>query len=126
MKCLLDVNALVAWEHAGSPHHAAFHAWVKKTGARNLRSCALVELGFIRVSMQVFGYTLEQAQEALLEMKPHLGGFIGESPSPHLPNWATSASKTTDAYLIQMATAQSLRLATFDTGLADPVALLIR
>ncbi len=126
MKYLLDVNALVAWEHAGSPHHAIFHAWAKKAGRRNLGSCALVELGFLRVSMQVFGYTVEQAQEALAAMKPHLGGFVEQAPSPRLPGWATTAAKTTDAYLVQVATAQGLQLATFDAALSDPAALLIR
>lgn len=126
MKFLLDVNALVAWEHRGSPHHTAFHAWAKKTGLRNLSTCALVELGFVRVSMQVFGYSLAQAQEALAEMKPHLGGFIGEAPAPQLADWATTAAKTTDAYLVQLATTKGVRLATFDAALSDPVAVLIR
>ena len=57
MTYLLDVNALVAWHHAGSPHHARFHVWAAAIGRTNLRTCALTELGFIRVSMQVFGYT---------------------------------------------------------------------
>lgn len=126
MKCLLEVNALVAWEHSGSPHHATFHAWAKVNGLRNLSTCALVELGFLRVTMQVFGYTLGQAQTALAEMRPHLGGFIEQAPSPLLPSWATAAAKTSDAYLVQLATAAGLRLATFDSGLSDPVALLIR
>lgn len=126
MKCLLDVNVLVAWEHSGSPHHAAFHAWAKATGLRNLNTCAHAELGFIRVSMQVFGYTLAQAQTALAEMKPQLGGFLEQAPPPQLPNWATTAAKTSDAYLVQLATVAGLRLATFDTGVSDPRVVLIR
>lgn len=126
MKYLLDVNALVAWEHGGSPHHAAFHSWAKASGLRNLSTCALVELGFIRISMQVFGYTLAQAQEALADMKPHLGGFIEQAPSPQLPDWASTAAKTTDAYLVQLATTKGLRLATFDSALSDPSVVQIR
>jgi predicted nucleic acid-binding protein len=126
MKYLLDVNALVAWEHGGSPHHAAFHLWAKKAGLRNLSSCALVELGFLRISMQVFGYTQAQAQEALADMKPHLGEFIEQAPSPLLPGWATTAAKTTDAYLVQLATTKGMRLATFDSALSDPLVVQIR
>jgi hypothetical protein len=62
---LLDVNALVAWRHARAPHHESFHEWVGQTPRKNLRTCAHAELGFVRVSMQVFGYTLSQAQDAL-------------------------------------------------------------
>jgi len=125
MKYLLDVNALVALEHQGSQHHAVFHAWAKTVGLRNLRTCAFVELGFIRVSMQVFGYTLPQAQGALAGMKSHLGEYIDTAPSPLLPAWATTAAKTSDAYLTQVATTAGVRLGTFDQGIADPVAVLI-
>ena len=126
MKCLLDINALIAWEHVGSPHHASFHVWAKTTGLRNLNTCAPVELGFVRVSMQVFGYSLAQAQLALADMKQHLGGFIERAPSPQLPGWATTAAKTSDAYLVQLAKTEGLRLATFDAALSDPVVVRLR
>ena len=75
MKYLLDVNALLAWEHGNSTHHAAFHRWAKVVGCENLWTCALSELGFLRVSMQVFGYSLHQASEALTVLKQNAGGF---------------------------------------------------
>ncbi len=106
--------------------HETFHAWAKAAGLRNLSTCALEELGFIRVSIQAFGYTLGQAQTALADMKSHLGGFIEQAPSPQLPGWATTAAKTSDAYLVQLASSAGLRLATFDTGVGDPVSVLIR
>ena len=125
MTFLLDVNALLAWEHNNSPHHAAFHVWAKRIGRANLRTCAHTELGFIRVSMQVFGYTLSQAATALAEIKKHTGGFITIAPSPRLPAWAVTAAKTTDAYLVQIARENGHRLATHDTGIKDAVAELI-
>lgn len=122
---LLDVNALLAWEHGNSPHHAVFHAWARRVGRSNLWTCAHTELGFVRVSMQVFGYSLAQATEALAELKQHAGGFVGAAPSPRLPAWASSAAKTSDAYLTQVARANKLRLATHDTGIKDGVVELI-
>jgi predicted nucleic acid-binding protein len=119
VKYLLDVNALIAWEHTGSPHHAAFHAWAKREGLGNLATCAHSELGFIRVSMQVFAYSLAQAQEALAAHKRELGGFVTEAPSPRLPAWASTAAKTSDGYLTQVAATHNLRVATFDTALMD-------
>jgi predicted nucleic acid-binding protein len=124
VKHLLDVNALLACEHQGSPHHEVFHAWAKRTGLRNLVTCGLVELGFIRVSMQVFGYSLAQAQTALAAIKPKLGGFIETAPSPQLSSWASTPGKTTDAYLAQIAARHGLTLATFDHAI--PGTLLIR
>ena len=122
---LLDVNALVAWEHSGSPHHKRFHVWASKRGARNFRTCAIAELGFIRVSMQVFGYSLDDASKALGELRAHTGGFIETAPHPELQAWASTANKTTDAYLIQIARAHRAKLATFDTGISDSAAELI-
>ncbi|QYM77506.1 PIN domain-containing protein [Horticoccus luteus] len=125
MKYLLDVNALLAWEHSDSSHHAAFHTWAKQAGRSHLWTCAHTELGFLRVSMQVFGYSLAQASEALSLLKEHVGGFIAVAPSPRLPRWASTAVKTSDAYLTQLARENGLRLATFDAGIKDDAVELI-
>ena len=125
MKYLLDVNALIAWEHGNSPHHVSFHAWAKGIGRENLWTCALSELGFLQVSMQVFGYSLHQAAGALSALKQSAGGFIEVAPSPRLPAWSINASRTSDGYLAQIARETKMRLATFDAGIKDAVAELI-
>jgi len=122
VKYLLDINALIAWEHANSSHHADFHAWAKRAGRANLWTCAHTELGFLRVSMQVFGYSLSQAADALALLKERAGGFVDVAPSPRLPSWASTAVKTSDAYLTQVTRENGMRLATFDTGIKDAVA----
>jgi predicted nucleic acid-binding protein len=122
---LLDINALLAWEHTNSPHHANFHAWSKLTGGSNLWTCAHTELGFLRVSMQVFSYSLPQASEALASLKEHVGGFLATAPSPRLPAWAANPAKTSDGYLTQLARENGMKLGTFDAGIRDPVVELI-
>lgn len=122
MKYLLDVNALVAWAHVNSEHHATFHAWAGRVGPANLWTCAHSELGFLRVSMQVFGFSRLLASDELARLKMHTGGFIEKAPSPLLPVWATTAAKTTDAYFTQLARENGMRFATFDTGIKDGVA----
>jgi hypothetical protein len=122
---LLDVNSLVAWHHAASPHHSRFHAWAARIGRTHLQTCALAELGFLRVSMQVFGYTLGQASAELNRMKQEIGGFIEGAPSPKLPDWAVTAARTSDGYLVQLAAAHGMKLATLDAGIKDPVVELI-
>jgi predicted nucleic acid-binding protein len=125
MKYLLDVNALLAWYHPGSPHHNAFHAWAGRQEKRAFATCAVTELGFIRVSMQVFGYSLKQAEDAVDQIRVDCGGFIASAPAPKLAPWATSAAKTTDAYLVQQARAAGLSFATFDRAIRDPAAIRI-
>lgn len=124
MKFLLDVNALVAWGQARAPQHTVFHAWAASLSPGDFATCAHVELGFIRVSMQVFGASLPQSEKILAQMKRATGGFIATAPSPALSAWATSPGRTSDAYLLQVATSAGLSLATFDTGI--PGAMLIR
>jgi predicted nucleic acid-binding protein len=121
MKYLLDVNALIAWRHGLSPHHEAFHRWAARTGLRNLVTCGHSELGFLRVSMQVFGYTLSEAQAALAEMERATGGFVEAAPRPRLPAWADKTGRTSDGYLAQLAAKNGLRLTTFDTNIPGAV-----
>jgi predicted nucleic acid-binding protein len=124
VKYLLDVNALIAWRHASANGYAVFHAWAKTEGFGSVATCANTELGFLRVSMQVFRLTLAEAQAALADMKQLAGGYVPAAPSPRLAPWATTAAKTSDAYLMQLAAAAGLKLATFDASI--PGATLIR
>lgn len=117
MKFLLDVNALVAWHHPSAQGHASFHAWAKAQGLSHLATCAQSELGFIRVSMQAYRFSLEQAQTALAEMKRATGSFVASAPSPKLAAWSATAAKTSDAYLAQVAASNGMKLATFDAGI---------
>lgn len=102
MKYLLDVNALVAWSQQRAPHHDRFHSWASTQGLNELATCAHSELGFIRVSMQVFGDSLAEAQTQLAA-------------------WSATAAKTSDAYLTQVAAGAGLTLATFDRGIPGSV-----
>lgn len=90
-----------------------------------MRTCALSELGFIRVSMQVFGYTLRQATDELALIRKETGGFVEQAPSPSLPGWATTPARTSDGYLVQLATSGGLKLATLDAGIKDASVELI-
>ncbi|MSU47734.1 MAG: hypothetical protein EXS37_01330 [Opitutus sp.] len=121
MKFLLDVNALIVWRHATANGHARFHAWAKAEGFDTIATCAHAELGFLRVSMQVFWLSLGEAQTALADMRKHAGGFISTAPSPRLESWAAKPALTSDAYLSQIAAANGLILATFDTDIPGAV-----
>jgi len=102
--------------------HSAFHAWRRSHAGAALLSCAITELGFLRVSMQAFRYDAAQAVAALAQLKRQLR-YAAELPAPRLPPWAASAARTTDAYLLQVTTHHGAQLATFDTSI--PGAVLI-
>lgn len=122
MRYLLDVNAMIGWEHPSSPHHKRFHAWLANTKRDQIWTCALAELGFIRVSMQAFTYSAPQATAALAALKEQTGGFVAATPSPLLPAWATTADRTTDAYLVQIAQSNDkMSLVTFDSRIKGAV-----
>jgi predicted nucleic acid-binding protein len=123
VKYLLDVNALMAWAHPTAHGHGRFHAWAAAQGFEQLATCAHAELGFIRVTMQVFQFSLADAQTGLAAIKRHAGGFIVEAPSPQLARWAVTAGKTSDAYLAQVAATAGLRLATFDVAIPGAVSI---
>jgi predicted nucleic acid-binding protein len=125
MKHLLDVNALIAWHHPTHPHHARFHAWRRNLKPVQMTTCAITELGFLRVSMQAYGYTREMAEKALDDMRKDGAARVDSHPRPALAKWATTGAKTTDAYLCQLAAAHALQLATFDHGIKDTAAFLI-
>lgn len=120
MNYLLDVNALVAWHHPNAQDHAAFHVWHRANSGAGLWSCAITELGFLRVSMQAFRYDARQAAAALAQLKRSLR-YAAELPPPQLPAWAKTAASTTDAYLQQIATHHGAQLATFDASIPGAV-----
>ena len=64
MKFLLDVNALIAWRHPNAQGHATFHVWRRAHAADTLASCAITDLGFLRISMIAFHYEVAQATTA--------------------------------------------------------------
>ena len=126
MKYLLDVNALVAMCHANHPANLRFHAWLGRQNKADMASCAICDLGFIRISMMApLNYTLEMAEKALASMKRDLPGYIDTMPPPRLARWVLSHKQTTDAYLCQLAAANGMKLATFDTGIKDAAAFFI-
>lgn len=132
MKYLLDVNVLVAWGWSDHVDHDRAAAWIASAGKRRdttLMTSAIPELGFVRVSVQRPGsrVTVAQATETLAGMLAALGRrhvlLPDDQAARPFPTWCVSASRTTDAHLLDLAAAHGARLATLDTGI--PGAYLI-
>jgi len=127
MNYLLDVNVLVAWGWSDHVDHARTVAWIgaaKRRRATKLMTSAIPELGFVRVSVQRTAgrVTVAEATETLAGMVAALGArhalLADDQAVRQFPAWCSSASRTTDAHLLELAAAHGAKLATLDTGIA--------
>jgi len=135
MHHLLDVNVLVAWGWADHLDHERTVRWIverKKARGARLYTSAIPELGFVRVSVQRAGgrVTIPQASEVLRGMLRSLGkihqflpdDLSGANPKSW-PDWCQSASRSTDAHLLELARLHHLQLATLDAGIRGAMLL---
>lgn len=127
MRYLLDVNVLVAWGWDEHPHHVRVDKWISATAshAKNLHyTTPIVELGFIRISVQISAETISIYEatdrlEHLLLILASQHRFLPDDISSrrNFPAWCKGAKHTTDAHLLALAEKHGLQLATLDTGI---------
>jgi len=114
---LLDVNLLLACGWQSHTKHAAALAWLDEL--RTFCTCPLVELGFLRVSMRpAFRVSFADAARVLADIKQRSGwSMVSEDVDTQALPALTLHTDVTDAYLIILARAKALRLATLDAAL---------
>ncbi len=126
MRFLLDVHILVAWGWSDHVEHERTVTWIaaaKKGQTTVMLTASIPQLGFVRVSVQRSGglVTVNEASEMLVSMVRSLGvrhSLLADNRSASgFPAWCQSASRTTDAHLLQLAHAHGAKLATLDTGI---------
>ncbi len=130
MRYLLDVNTLVALGHTLHAHHARAEKWLGsvRPTAEILATCAITELGFVRVSVQAgLQPDVSTATVALAKLK-------ASSPVPtelwsddlgadRLPKYVKKPGELTDGHLLELARTHGAQFATLDGKI--PGALLI-
>jgi toxin-antitoxin system PIN domain toxin len=117
MSHLLDVNFLLACAWQTHDHHAAASAWLDQQ--EEFATCPISELGFLRVSMSpAFRADFVDALAALDGIVSRRGTtFIPDDvPAASLAP-VTSYADITDGYLVALAKAHGLKLATLDDAL---------
>jgi toxin-antitoxin system PIN domain toxin len=127
MTHLLDVNALIAALWVPHQHHARFRTWAQ-TSPGDFATCALTELGYLRVMNTCYGTTIASAKQQLRALRASPSVIFwrdADSPVDLLPSWVTKHSQTSDGYLCALAKNHGAKLATFDTRIKDSAALLI-
>ncbi len=129
MDYLLDVNVLVAWGWADHVDHHRTAKWIGAMRAKGgvvLMTSTIPELGFVRVSVQRTGGSLQvvEAAATLSGMLKSLGkshAFLPDDQSSvgSWPAWCGAAARTTDAHLGCLAERHGVLLATLDQGIPN-------
>ncbi len=127
MNYLLDVNILVAWGWSDHPHHERVDKWIGFSLSKPrilLHTPSIVELGFVRISVQKSAdtITIKEAADRLEHLLTTLGShhrFLPDDLSSRreFPTWCNHAKHTTGAHLLALAEKHGLQLATLDTGI---------
>ena len=129
MNYLLDVNALVAFGIINHSLNIRVTDWILANAPLSVATCAITELGFVRVISQTasYGLTVAEAKLELSKLKglPYLKWeFLSDNLDvSQLPGWVRNGRQTTDGHLIQLAQAHGATLATLDSAI--PGAFLI-
>ncbi len=128
---LLDVNALVGLLWGVHSLHGRANAWFAKESPLVL-GCALTELSFIRVSMadKTIAATFDDGEAASASFVAALGRryrFIEALPGASALRGRDirTHKAVSDHYLCEVAVANRARLATLDSGIRHPAAVVI-
>ena len=121
MKYLLDVNALIALGFREHEFHTRISMWLSRPESPQLATCSITELGFMRVLTSVSPYAIgiNDARAILAALKtsnPPRFEFVSDTVDAlALPGWVSGPRQITDGHLVNLATANQMRLATLDT-----------
>jgi toxin-antitoxin system PIN domain toxin len=121
---LLDTNVLLALAWPNHQHHIQAHQWFAAQGEKAWATCALTQLGFVRLSSNPV-YTAssvspQNAAELLRRWTRFRGHHFWASPEadkPAIYAQCIGHQQVNDAWLVEVARRNSGRLFTFDTRL---------
>lgn len=124
MRYLLDVNALIALAHTGHSLHAKALGWYRSVlqSATGFHTCAITELGFVRVAvvtgLQPDVAAAKQALAALKASSRLRFELLADALSAaQLPGFVKSPRSVTDGHLLELARKHSVQLVTLDRGI---------
>ena len=121
---LLDVNVLLALAWPTHQHHRAAHRWFRDESPHGWATCALTQLGFVRLSSNPSysddAVSPQDAAALLVQMAAHpKHRFWAELPALTVDMFqrATGHQQVMDAYLVGLARHHRGRIVTFDARL---------
>ena len=120
---LLDVNALLALAHTRHADHSNAKRWLGSLPEdADFATCAITELGFVRVSVLAkLQPDVSAAKIALASLKASgvlpFRFLTDDLGADALPAYVQTPAATTDGHLLALAKRHGAVLATFDTGI---------
>lgn len=125
VRCLADVNVLIALTDENHVHHRMVSKWYETTGRHDFGLCAFTEAGFLRVTTnpRAGSYSIEEAADVLASLSENEGYRYW----PIREGWASLAEpfiervfghqQITDAYLLGLAVKEGGVLVTMDKAI---------
>ena len=129
MKLLLDVSALLSLGVFDHEFHDRTVNFMTNGSVTEVATCAITELGFVRVLAQApqYGLSVSQGRDLLRRLKNagvlKFTFIVDDQDVTRLPSWVKTAKQVTDGHLLELAKANGAALATLDRGI--PGAILI-
>ena len=116
-RILPDVNLLLAFGWRSHTDHQHCRAWFSSLSS--FATCAITELGFLRVSMSpAYRASYQDASRVLQSLTVQEASSFLDCDLPTSRMAIVSRYKdTTDCYLIELARKHSFKLATLDEGI---------
>lgn len=120
---LLDVSALLAFGLREHAFHERVASWVRTFEQQDevsFATCAIIELGFLRVLTQApsSSFTIVQGKMLLSQMKKTKGlrfSFLPDAQGVEdLPLWVKGPKQITDGHLLELANSHGAEVATLD------------
>ena len=130
MNYLLDINALIALGHNRHVHHSRANAWFAsvKDRAAAMHTCALTEIGFVRVSVQAgLQPNVAAARTALAKLKgssPVAFSLLNDALGmDRLPAYVQKPAELADGHLLELAREHGAKLVTMDVAIPGALVL---
>jgi uncharacterized protein len=125
MTHLLDVNVLLAAIWKEHSHHQRAFDWLKE---KKIAVCPISELGFIRISTNAkssFAAPMDKTRELLRRFLLDRDASRIPDDLSALESYPKKSDEVTDSYLAALAEKHGFRLATMDTRVQHPAAVVI-
>lgn len=127
MKHLLDVNMLVALGHESHDLHVRALQWAQSHRLEGLGLCSVVEMGFLRVSVNAgLQSNVAEAKDTLNYLRWYwsINSVTDDITAEDLPDYVKAPKQVTDGHLLALARRHDLQLVTLDRGI--PSAHLVK
>jgi uncharacterized protein len=123
---LLDVSVLLAFGLREHVFHERVASWVRTFESQEVKlgTCAITELGFLRILTQAssYNFTIAQGKALLSQLKMTKGlrfSFLADNQGlEDLPPWVMGPKQITDGHLLGLAKAHGAKMATLDERIA--------